>query len=125
MAVPKDWDAILRLGAVTAIVLFAIWALGWIFSHHFLRIQDYIRASKLEFTTLMGLFSFLGFCAMLLFFSERSLFAEIKTFFFPYDFHHSGEQTAHHEDYILLVGIVLAFLGNLGFIAILTQKGRR
>lgn len=125
MDVPKDWDAILRLAAVTAIVIFAIWALGRIFSHHFLRIQDYTKAAKLEFKTLMGLFSFLGFCAMLIFFSERSLFQEIKTFFFPYDFHSSGEKAAHHEDGILIVGLVIAFLGNLFFIAIMTQKGRR
>ena len=73
----------------------------------------------------MGLISFLGFCALLLFFSERSFFEELKTLFTPHDFAKSGQNEAHHEDYVLLTGMVVSFLGNLRLIAILCQKGRR
>jgi hypothetical protein len=53
------------------------------------------------------------------------VFQEVQTLFAPHDFIRPAQSKGHHEDYVLVIGLVASFLGNLGLIAILSQKGRR
>lgn len=120
----QDWQKLIRFGLYLALIVGALALVSRGFGGELIR--DIRDAMPREFRSRMGVISLFGFLAIVYFAADESAFNGLTSLLVPASAHESVVDSDTHHHLERMVGaLIIAFFGNLIFIARMSHGGRR
>jgi hypothetical protein len=112
----EQWQALIRFAIYVSLIVGALAYLSKAFGGHIIR--DITGSFPREFTTKMGVFSFIGFLVIAYFTFDQALFGHLASLIEPAN--GGGHGAIHHNERhveILVGALIISLLGNFIIIA--------